>query len=540
MLKVMRQHRDASYKIDEQLCPSDVLAAAHQDWDEAVALGEQLGYRNAQATVIAPTGTIGLLMDCDTTSIEPEFAIVKFKKLAGGGSMKIVNNSVHPALANLGYTESQQLEIINYALGTGTFLGTTPINRQSLSAKGLNDQELDALEKAARSAFDINYIFNRYVTGDSLYERLGITKEEESAPTFSLLKKLGYTNDEINQSHEIICGTQMMEGAPHLKPEHYEVFDCANKCGPRGTRFLSAMSHVKMMAAAQPFISGAISKTVNLPNEATIEDIKEVYLQSWKLGLKALAVYRDGSKLSQPLNTKKEDEKAEPVKERIVEKVVYAPQRRRLPDERQALTHKFRIAGYKGYLTVGLFENGKPGEIFITMSKQGSVISGLMDAFATAVSISLQYGVPLSTLVKKFSNSRFEPSGLTSNPQIRLAKSFVDYIFRYLGLKYLSQEEQSQLGIAANVIAGPTQTKLDLDVQPAQELEDDEEKDDKLDQSLFSSIQTNIVASEMNSISSISASVSDAPACPNCGSMTTKTGTCYTCLSCGSTTGGCS
>lgn len=539
MLKVMKQHRDAAYKIDEKACPSDLLAAAKQDWDEAVALGEQLGYRNAQATVIAPTGTIGLLMDCDTTGVEPDFAIVKFKKLAGGGSMKIVNNSVTKALENLGYSAQQQREIIQYAIGTGTFTGDTPINQTTLKAKGLTDEELNKLEAATKAAFDINYIFNRYILGDEAMKRLGITAEDELATNYSVLQRLGFTNIEIQDSNEIICGTQMLEGAPHLKPEHYPVFDCANKCGSRGTRYLSPMSHVKMMAAVQPFISGAISKTVNMPNDATVEDIQEVYMQSWKLGLKALAVYRDGSKLSQPLNTKKEAAKEPTVTERIVEKVVYAPQRRRLPDERQALTHKFRIAGYKGYLTVGLFEDGKPGEIFITMSKQGSVISGLMDAFATAISISLQYGVPLTTLIKKFSNSRFEPSGLTSNPQIRLAKSFVDYIFRYLGLKFLTPEEQIQLGIAANTIVATNQTKLDLPTK-TEELETSEDTLDTSDD-IGKGFSAAVVTEAAEAVQApVTQAASDAPPCPSCGSMTTKTGTCYTCLSCGSTTGGCS
>lgn len=528
MLNVMRKHRSAAYRISEKHCPNDLLEAAHQDWDEAVALGEQFGYRNSQATVIAPTGTIGLLMDCDTTGVEPDFALVKFKKLAGGGSMKIVNNAVPKALENLGYDELQRREIINYATGTGSLNGNTAINATSLKVKGLTDEEIARLEKVLPSSFDINYGFNRTVVGDGLYDRLGITTGDEQKPTFSLLKKLGYSSEEINSSNEIICGTQMLEGAPHLKEEHYAVFDCANRCGERGTRFIRPMGHVQMMAAVQPFISGAISKTINMPNEATVEEVKEVYVESWKLGIKALALYRDGSKLSQPLNTKrdeeKEDEKAsDPV-------VIYKPRRRRLSDERQALTHKFSIAGHEGYITVGLYGDGQPGEIFITMAKQGSVISGLMDAFATSISISLQYGVPLSTIVRKFANSRFEPYGFTANPQIRIAKSIVDYIARYLAIKFLSAAELLELGIRSDSPATSSQAPLELEndntgiavpitVKESETVAEPEEDDLTQEKPMV---------------------VSDAPPCPTCGSMTTRTGTCYTCLSCGSTTGGCS
>ena len=528
MLNVMRKHRSAAYRINDKHCPKDLLEAAHQDWDEAVALGEQFGYRNAQATVIAPTGTIGLLMDCDTTGVEPDFALVKFKKLAGGGSMKIVNNAVRKALENLGYDSTNQKEIIDYAIGTGTLNGTTPVNTESLKKRGLTIDEIMRVEKALPAAFDINFVFNRTVIGSGVFEKLAITKIEEQKPTFSLLRKLGFSSKEINSSNEVICGTQMLEGAPHLKEEHYPVFDCANRCGPKGTRFIRPMGHVHMMAAVQPFISGAISKTINMPNEATVDEVKEVYIESWKTGIKALAIYRDGSKLSQPLNAKREEEKEEKKSDPVI---IYKPRRRRLNDERQAITHKFSIAGHEGYITVGMYEDSNPGEIFITMAKQGSVISGLMDAFATSISISLQYGVPLKVIVRKFANSRFEPYGFTSNPQIRIAKSIIDYIARYLGIKFLSEAEQQDIGIKSDSQASSSQAPLELESNgPGQ------------------SVPITVKEKEVEEVGDEDADITkekpmvatDAPPCPTCGSMTIKTGSCYTCMSCGSTTGGCS
>jgi len=525
MLNVMRKHRNAAYRIDEKYCPKDILTAAHQDWDEAVALGEQFGYRNAQATVIAPTGTIGLLMDCDTTGVEPDFALIKFKKLAGGGSMKIVNNAVGKALENLGYSADQQQDIITYALGSGTINGDTPINKEALLQKGLLEAEIEKVEQVLATSFDINHAFNRYILGDEAMERFGVAVDEEAKMTFSFLRKIGFSEAEVTKSNEIICGTQMLEGAPHLKKEHYAVFDCANKCGPKGTRYIEAMGHVRMMAAVQPFISGAISKTINMPNEATVEDVKDVYIQAWKLGLKALALYRDGSKMSQPLNAKRDAEEKE-VEEKV--KIVYETRRRRLPDDRAAITHKFRIAGHKGYLTVGLFEDGTPGEIFITMAKQGSLISGLMDSWATSISISLQYGVPLTVWVRKMINTHFEPYGFTSNPQIRIAKSLVDYIMRYLAIRFLSPEEQQEIGIKVEGSVAPEQAKLNLPT-----IGEQNDKDAFVDETTGSTVGSP-TATPTKEVQS------DAPPCPTCGSMTIKTGTCYTCLNCASTTGGCS
>ncbi len=527
MLNVMKKHRSAAYRINEKYSNESLLEAAHQDWDEAVALGEQFGYRNSQVTVIAPTGTIGLLMDCDTTGIEPDFALVKFKKLAGGGSMKIVNNAVRKALENLGYSPEQQQDIVEYVIGTGRF---SEDQKTKLAEKGLTLDEIAKVESSLPTAFDIRYSFNRTLLSEA-FERLGVGENDD------FLKKVGFSEKEINKANEEICGTQTIEGAPHLKEKHYPVFDCANRCGPKGKRFLSAMSHVRMMAAVQPYISGAISKTINLPNEATVEDVKEVYMKSWEMGLKALALYRDGSKLSQPLNTKaKETEDTKEEEKEVVKQVVNVPRRRRMPDERQALTHKFQIAGHKGYLTIGLFEDGKPGEIFITMSKQGSMISGLMDAFATTVSIALQYGVPLRDLVRKFAHSRFEPAGFTSNPQIRIAKSIIDYIGRYLGIKFLSIEEQEDLGIRSDHGA-PAQEQADLglgEVKPEEDKDSDYLDDSSKQTELF---HNNVETDEEENSKDAG---SDAPPCPNCGSLTMKTGTCYTCMSCGSTTGGCS
>ena len=562
MLNVMKMHRQAAYAISSSNCPKDLYNAARQDWDEAVALGEQFGYRNSQATVIAPTGTIGLLMDCDTTGVEPDFALVKFKKLAGGGSVKIVNNAVKQALSNLGYNSRQQQEIIDYALGVGQFVANLPISRSTLATKGLTLEEINKVEKTLGSAFDISYSFNRMVLGDDVFNRLGISQEEEKQPKFSLLERLGFSNAEIAESNLIVCGTQTLEGAPRLLEEHLAIFDCANRCGPTGKRYIAGMAHVRMMAAVQPFISGAISKTINLPNEATLQDVEEVYQQSWLLGLKALALYRDGSKLSQPLNTKKDEVVNVEMREKIVEKIIYAPKRRRLADERRSITHKFLISGHKGFITVGLYDDGQPGELFVTMAKQGSTISGLMDAFAKSISIGLQYGVPLTMIVRQFANSRFEPYGFTTNPQIRIAKSIVDYIARYLGIKFLTPEGQVELGIQADGKTSSDQEQLNFNAVITPTKTDEFINGDLVDSTptttanipQFVPSDSTPIPNEpevVTSISSPSAEESpmpanikqqqiDAPPCPSCGSLTFKTGTCYTCLSCGSTTGGCS
>ncbi|MGA7260727.1 MAG: adenosylcobalamin-dependent ribonucleoside-diphosphate reductase, partial [Stellaceae bacterium] len=447
--------------LDEANCPDPALAAAaRRSWDTALALGEQHGFRNAQATVLAPTGTIGLVMDCDTTGIEPDFALVKFKKLAGGGYFKIINRAVPQALTTLGYSADEIGAIERYALGHGTLEGAPYINHGSLRQKGFDDRALAAVEAALASAFDIKFTFNKWTLGEAFcIDSLGIAPGALDDPGFELLAALGFARAEIDAANSWCCGAMTLEGAPHLKPEHLAVFDCANPCGRIGRRSLSVDSHIRMMAAAQPFISGAISKTINMPNAATVEDCKEAYMLSWRLGLKATALYRDGSKLSQPLASSLlgDDEEAEEfftespaaraplvaeriverVVERIIERVVRQSERRRLPNRRKGYTQKAVVGGHKVYLRTGEYEDGGLGEVFIDMHKEGAAFRSLMNNFAIAISIGLQYGVPLEVFVNKFAHSRFEPAGFTKNPDIPIAKSITDYLFRWLGMKFL-------------------------------------------------------------------------------------------------------
>src|SRR6266852_1529559 len=423
MLRVMEKHRQAAYALSESADSAEVLKAARETWDEAVALGRVHGYRNAQATVLAPTGTIGLMMDCDTTGIEPDLAWVKYKKLVGGGLLKIVN-------------------------------GTVP----------------------------------------------------------AALRKLGYDSKEVKDIVEYIDENDTIEGAPQLLEEHLKVFDCAFK-PVKGMRSIAPMGHVRMMAAVQPFISGSMSKTVNLPTEATVEDIQQTYMESWKLGLKCIAIYRDGCKRSQPLSTSltKEKKKAAPGE------VEYRAMRRKLPDERKAVTHKFDIQGHEGYLTVGLFEDGQPGELFVTMAKEGSTISGLMDAFATQTSYALQFGVPLKFMVDKFSHMRFEPSGFTKNKEIPIAKSIVDYIFRWMASHFMPVEEQDEAGVVRRDAPAATVPAPTAEANPLQELK--------------------VIATPTSGVQKIAFINTDAPACPDCGAITVRSGSCYKCLNCGATTG---
>jgi len=537
MLRVMRNHRRAAHGVSrdandwEQLriapVPIDhaemkkdgvrvrnsraILHRATAAWDDALALGERLGFRNAQTTVIAPTGTIGLLMDCDTTGVEPDFSLVKFKKLAGGGYFKIANQSLRPALKGLGYDQAQIDDVIRYVSGALTFdvpmpnkegevggeSGAKGTFRDFLRAKGLSESVIEASEKSLPSMFELRFAFSPWSVGDEALRAVGADPELAKADhSFNLLKVMGLTAAQMEALNATICGRQAIEGAPHVKAEHLPVFDCANKCGKIGTRYIKPDGHIRMMAAAQPFISGAISKTINLPHEASVEEVAEAYRLSWELGLKANALYRDGCKLSQPLSTKSEseDEAEDAVAEksdvdfeemtaaetedadglaaareevadevaqtadavgreeseaaaRAVERVVHRPMRRRLPDTRQSLTHKFNVAGHEGYLTVGLYEDGQPGELFITMAKEGSTIGGLMDSLGTATSVALQYGVPIDSLVKKFTHQRFEPAGMTTNRDIPFAKSLVDYIFRWMGIQFVEgYREQSVPG----------------------------------------------------------------------------------------------
>ncbi|MEB3701660.1 Vitamin B12-dependent ribonucleotide reductase [Candidatus Bealeia paramacronuclearis] len=474
MLRVIRNHRRAAYGEKEgyenltilpvplkaEDCPNqDLVEAAKKAWDLALALGEKHGYRNAQATCIAPTGTIGLVMDCDTTGIEPDFAIVKFKKLAGGGYFKIINTMVPQALKVLGYTKSQIDDIIKYAVGHGTLKNAHGVSFDRLKEKGFTDEILAALESGLKSAFDVRFAFNRWTLGDEFCKStLKLTDAQLNDINFDMLFHLGFDKDEIEAANNFCCGTMTVEGAPHLKDEHLPVFDCANACGRIGKRFLSAESHIRTMAAAQPFISGAISKTINMPNSATIEDCKDAYMLSWRLCLKANALYRDGSKLSQPLNSSLlgEDEAedfqmlstpektkvmAEKVVERVIERVMQA-QREKLPSRRKGYTQKASVGGHKVYLRTGEYHDGKLGEIFIDMHKEGASFRSLMHNFAMAISIGLQYGVPLEEYVDAFTFTRFEPSGMvTGNDTIKMATSILDYIFRELAISYLGRND---------------------------------------------------------------------------------------------------
>ncbi|MBT7526586.1 MAG: vitamin B12-dependent ribonucleotide reductase, partial [Rhodospirillales bacterium] len=475
MLQVIRNHRRAAYGEDKGYegltikpvpldignCPDINLAvAAGRAWDRALELGEKHGYRNAQASVIAPTGTIGLVMDCDTTGIEPDFALVKFKKLAGGGYFKIINRTVPIGLRTLGYSAEEIEAIANYAVGHGTLMGAPGVNHDRLRKKGFDDAVLAKVDEAVVSAFDIKFAFNRYSLGDDFcMKTLGLTDADLNDPTFDLLAAIGFTQDDIEAANTFCAGAMTLEGAPHLKEEHMHIFDCANPCGKNGKRALSWKSHINMLAAAQPFISGAISKTINMPNSATVEECKDAYQISWQLGLKANALYRDGSKLSQPLNSQILDddvedteeaiaeivespqaEKAKVIAERIVQRMI--SERSTLPPRRKGYTQKAIVGGHKVYLRTGEYENGTIGEIFIDMHKEGAAFRSLMNNFAIAVSIGLQYGVPLEEFVEAFTFTRFDPSGIVEgNDAIKMSTSILDYIFRELAVSYLGRSD---------------------------------------------------------------------------------------------------
>ena len=477
MLRVIRNHRQAALgladgyedlaikpvPLDHANCPDVRLAAiAVNAWDEALELGEKHGYRNAQVSVIAPTGTIGLVMDCDTTGIEPDFALVKFKKLAGGGYFKIINQSVPAALEKLGYGSATIEEIIAYAVGHGSIGQAPAINHTSLIGHGFGQAEIDKIEGALKAAFDIRFVFNQWTLGEEFCTKtLGIPAMKLNDPTFDLLRHLGFSKDEIEAANDHVCGTMTLEGAPHLKDEHLSVFDCANPCGKKGKRYLSVDSHIHMMAAAQSFISGAISKTINMPNDATIEDCQKAYELSWSLGVKANALYRDGSKLSQPLaaalveddddaaeilETGNAHEKAQVLAEKVVEKIVIKEirnrEREKMPQRRKGYTQKAIVGGHKVYLRTGEYEGGQLGEIFIDMHKEGAGFRAMMNNFAIAVSVGLQYGVPLEEFVDAFTFTKFEPAGMVQgNDSIKNATSILDYIFRELAVSYLDRTD---------------------------------------------------------------------------------------------------
>ena len=583
MLRVMRNHRAAAYDaadafegieikplgINAKYCPDYLLKAATKAWDEAVQMGEQYGYRNAQATVIAPTGTIGLVMDCDTTGVEPDFALVKFKKLSGGGYFKIINQSIPAALKNLGYKPEEMDAIVKYAKGHGTFAGAPYINHQSLSEKGFIAEELKKLDTAVESAFEIGFVFNVYNLGEECLKRLGFTPEQYYDAEFNLLESLGFSDAEMDAANDYACGTMTVEGAPYLKPQHLPVFDCANKCGKKGERFIHAHGHIRMMGAVQPFISGAISKTINLPNEATIEEIKDCYYLSWQLGLKACALYRDGSKLSQPLSNKSDKKKkdatateetaantsaivdmsqltVDELLDEVNKRVQASPdtelkrqlsrivERKQLPFKRHGYTFKAKVGGQALFLRTGEYSDGTLGEIFIDMAKEGATMRSLLNSFAIAISVGLQYGVPLDEYVDKFIFTRFEPSGIVEHPNIKTATSVLDYVFRLLGYEYLDRTDL-------------------VHVQDPERMEqaEDASKQQELSQVRVTAPQAapkakNVVpalkpqaVSVQNSaeIKKLMGTSADAPACRNCGNITLRNGTCYMCPNCGTTTG---
>lgn len=607
MLRVMRNHRRAAYQadtteyeglsvkpagIDAHACPSDLLAAARECWDRAIMLGEKHGYRNAQTTVIAPTGTIGLVMDCDTTGIEPDYALVKYKKLAGGGYFKIINQSIPAALRQLGYQEQQISTIVNYCVGRGSLQSAPAINHESLKAKGFTEGVLKKVEASLQHAFDISFAFNKHTLGEAFCrEKLGLTDQQIAQWNINLLKTIGFSDADIQRANDYCCGVMTVEGAPHLKPEHLPVFDCANRCGKRGTRFIPYDAHIQMMAAAQPFLSGAISKTINMPHHASVEDIKRAYLLSRDLMLKAVSIYRDGSKLSQPLASEiassiddcctpaSVERIAEKITERIVLKYLTQGQRQRLPDRRKGYTQKAIVGGHKVYIRTGEYEDGKLGEIFLDMHKEGAAFRSLMNCFAIAVSLGLQHGVPLEEFVEAFVFTRFEPNGFVQgNQNIRMATSVIDYVFRELAISYLGRNDLRQVD-EEDVLAS-TAGKGEDELAAVEAIGEIEESVISLQGSTKTTIKANgrgatiVMGRGTTAYASSSGDVQmgvvttsprvaravgghtsmmelstsrvqiarikgfEGDSCPECGQFTlVRNGTCLKCVSCGSTTG---
>ncbi len=587
MLRVMRNHRLAAYDADSyeklsvkpqglkaQYCPDYLLTAACKAWDDAVELGEKFGYRNAQATVIAPTGTIGLVMDCDTTGVEPDFALVKFKKLSGGGYFKIINQSVPVALKNLGYDAKEVESIIKYAVGSGTFAGAPHINHQSLSEKGFIADEIKKLDAAVASAFEIGFVFNVYNLGEECLQRLGFKPEQYFNFEWSLLEALGYSDEQIEAANDYVCGTMTVEGAPYLKDEHLPVFDCANKCGKKGERYIHAHGHIRMMAAVQPFISGAISKTINLPHEAQVEEIADSYLLSWQLGLKACALYRDGSKMSQPLSNKSDKKKKagdeaeaennnelesnivdmakltiEELLDEVTKRVQASPdtklkrklasivERRALPAKRRGFTQKAKINGQTIFLRTGEYADGTVGEIFIDMAKEGATMRSMLNCFAISISIGLQYGVPLEEFVEKFVFTRFEPAGFVEHPNIKSTTSIVDFIFRSLGYEYLNRTDLVHVLDKPEVMNTGEEDWDTPEVEPTAKLPELSSVRVVASQPVLSKAQKASNAG-MDAVNVAAKSMqSDAPACNTCGHITIRSGTCYKCLNCGNSMG---
>ncbi len=600
MLRVMRNHRAAAYDAEDaytglsikplgikaQYCPDYLLKSACKSWDDAVEMGEKFGYRNAQTTVIAPTGTIGLVMDCDTTGVEPDFALVKFKKLSGGGYFKIINQSVPAALAKMGYSVKESESIVKYAVGAASLNGAPHVNPQSLSERGFIAEEIKKIEASLASAFEIGFVFNKYALGEECLQRLGFTPEQYNDFEWSLLEALGFTDEQIAEANDYICGTMTMEGAPFLKQEHYAVFDCANKCGKKGVRYIHHSGHIKMMAAAQPFLSGAISKTINLPNEANVEEIAEAYLMSWQLGLKACALYRDGSKLSQPLSTKSDSKKkasteseaavneefitdspmvdmgkltVEELLDELSKRVQSSPdtklkrdlarivERRKLPAKRRGFTQKAKINGQAVFLRTGEYGDGTLGEIFVDLAKEGSTLKGLMNSFAIAISVGLQYGVPLEEYVEKFVFTKFEPSGMVDHPNIKSTTSIVDFMFRCLSYEYLGRTDLVHVLDKPEISNTGTDDWDDIPTGLEYEKQTPELSDVRVVGVINPAPQvqktqrvTNPVKVE-NSLDAVNQAArsmqSDAPACNTCGHITIRSGTCYKCLNCGNSMG---
>jgi ribonucleoside-diphosphate reductase alpha chain len=597
MLRVMRNHRAAAYDatdayegiqikpqgINAKYCPDYLLKSATKAWDDAVQLGEKYGYRNAQTTVIAPTGTIGLVMDCDTTGVEPDFALVKFKKLSGGGYFKIINQGVPQALRNLKYSEKEIDAIVNYAKGHATLEGAPHINNISLSEKGFIAEEIQKLNAAMGSAFEIGFVFNVYTLGEACLQRLGFKPEQYNDFGWSLLEALGFTDEQIDEANEYVCGTMTVEGAPYLKEEHLSVFDCANKCGHKGQRYIHAHGHIRMMGAAQPFLSGAISKTINLPNEATQEEIADSYRMSWELGLKACALYRDGSKLSQPLSNKSDKKKkTDTTTDAAAETVSETPQtqivdmgkltiedlldevnkrvqssadtslkrqlariveRRTLPAKRRGFNQKAKINGQTLFVRTGEYADGTLGEIFIDMAKEGATMRSMLNCFAISVSIGLQYGVPLEEFVEKFVFTRFEPAGMVDHPNIKTTTSIVDFMFRSLGYEYLNRTD------LVHVLDKPEVLNTGNDVWDAEtptigdrkpELSEVRVVGAAAPQAVKPAHRT-VAPKAMVGLDAVNAAAksmqSDAPSCNTCGHITVRSGTCYKCLNCGNSMG---
>jgi len=534
ILDVIKMHRDESHKIEADLLPEHLALASRQVWDDALVFGRQFGFRNSQTTVLAPTGTIGLLMDCDTTGIEPDFSLVKFKKLAGGGYFKIVNQSVERALEAMGYPPAQIQEILKHLVGTCQLSGTPHVNPASLKAKGLTDEEIEKVESQLERVVDLPQAFSAYVLGEECLKRLGLNPEEARKPGYNVLSVLGFSAAQIEEASAISCGHMTLEGAPYLREEHLPVFDCANRCGRHGKRYIAPLGHVKMMSAAQPFISGAISKTVNLPASITPEEIERIYVESWKRGLKALAVYRDGSKVTQPLSdASTQKTQATEAKAPLAAEVWRTPlQRKRLPKKRRGFTQEARVGGQKLYLRTGEYEDGRLGEVFIDMHKEGAAFRSLMNCFAIAVSLGLQYGVPLEEYVDCFTFTRFEPQGpVNDHPNIKYATSVIDYLFRVLGMEYLGRTdfvqvkpEELEKAEAEKTLTSPTASVKEV-----------AEAQKSLSAAAVVPIYKSVGGGALSS--HLSTMMGDAPFCNICGHITVRNGSCYKCLNCGNSLG---